>query len=127
LSQATWTKVHSLAADNGWRPFARASNLSVAVDMNLGDKKLKLDRPAAWDATHAAMAPAAASAFPALLYDFAPQRSAGQLPLAQPLNPQVGQWYAASCRWGGCHPPREPWVEWPGWLASTPRATDGAY
>ena len=40
------------------------------------------------------------TAFPALLYDFAPQRSAGQLPLAQPLTPQVGQWYAASCRWG---------------------------
>lgn len=119
-TQATWTKVHSLAPDNGWRPFARPSNLSVALDMNLGDKKLRLDRGGAWDAAHAAMAPTAASAFPALLYEFVPRRAAGEQPLARPLNPEVAEWYAGACRWGGCHPPREPWVEWPSWLASAP-------
>ena len=91
-----------------------------ALDMNLGDKKLRLDRGGAWDAAHAAMAPTAASAFPALLYEFVPRRAAGEQPLARPLNPEVAEWYAGACRWGGCHPPREPWVEWPSWLASAP-------
>ena len=41
LAHATWTKVHSNAADAGWRPFARPSNLTLALDMNLGDRKLR--------------------------------------------------------------------------------------
>ena len=38
LAHATWSKVHSNSLDNGWRPFAPPSNLTVVLDMNLGDK-----------------------------------------------------------------------------------------
>ncbi|KAL3930434.1 MAG: hypothetical protein SGPRY_001539, partial [Prymnesium sp.] len=55
LAHLTWTKVHSNAADSGWRPFAPPSNLTLALDMNLADKKLRKDIPAAWRHAHAAI------------------------------------------------------------------------
>ena len=121
LAHATWTKVHSLAwteaawsraawskagdvdedarTSGGWRFFAPPSNLSLAIDMNLRDRLLRRDPRGAWDATHAAMsATAGVTAFPALLYEWAPWRDGGARPFARPLNPHVARWYATSCR-----------------------------
>ena len=43
LAHATWSKVHSNSFDAGWRPFAPAGNLTLALDMNLGDRKVGRD------------------------------------------------------------------------------------
>lgn len=158
LAHATWSKVHSMSLDGGWRPFAPPGNLTLALDMNLGDKKLRraagasnrrpqrrwvtlgLSRQgfwlppvrwrrqlasdeggmAPWKRAAAAMAVATRrrSAFPPLLYEYDPRRTAGA-PLMRPLNPRVATLHYETCRWGGCHPPRnEPYVEWPAWGAS---------
>ena len=131
IAHATWSKVHSNAADNGWRPFAPPSNLTVVLDMNLGDKKLRAlaaesGSDAPWARAAAAMpmatsgsAYAAATAFPPLLYEYTPTRRAGSEPLMAPLNPRVAALHHTTCRWGGCHPSRgEAGLSWPAWLAS---------
>ena len=122
LAHATWTKVHSNSHDHGWRPFAPPSNLTLALDMNLGDKKLReLGAPRAWEAAAAAMRATTASTFPPLLYEYAPGRRAGESPLLIPLNRPVAELHHTACRWGGCHPSRDDgYVEWPAWQASAP-------
>ena len=128
LAHATWSKVHSNALDGGWRPFAAPGNLTVALDLNLGDKKIReLEPSVAWDRVAAAMGPTTRTALPPLLYAFDPARRTGELPLASPLNLRVASLHATGCRWGGCHPSRgEPAPEWPPWLHSAPWSTDGA-
>ena len=122
LAHATWTKVHSLAPDRGWRPFAPASNLTLALDVNLADKRLRERDPTAlWAEVDAATRSAErpATRFPPLLYAYAPDRAAGA-PLAAPRNEAVAAWHKQACPWGGCHPPRDG-VElrpWPGWRES---------
>ena len=106
LAHATWTKVHSNSADNGWRPFAPPANLSVVLDMNLGDKKLKRDLRGAWDTAARLMAPTRTTAFPPLLYSYAPARRMGDADMLRLLNPQVAALHFRTCRWGGCHPSR---------------------
>ena len=126
LAHATWSKVHANSLDAGWRPFAPPANLTVVLDMNLGDKKLRQlandhggDAP--WERAHAAMHSTTASAFPPLLYSYEPTRRAGSTQLMAPLNSRVAALHYGTCRWGGCHPSRgEPTVVWPAWLASAP-------
>jgi hypothetical protein len=122
LAHATWTKIHSHSVDNGWRPFAPPSNLTVVLDMNLGDKKVRQDVRGAWDHAQAVLGGAKhAPAFPPLLYDFDPRRPSGALPTVTPLNPKVAEMHAEVCRWGGCHPSRgEASPIWPGWAKSKP-------
>lgn len=132
LAHATWSKVHSNSLDNGWRPFAPPSNLSVVLDMNLGDKKLRqlvTDSGAAapWKRVAAVMGASAASLFPPLLYAYDPTRQAGSPLLMTALNPRVAELHHTTCRWGGCHPSRgEAAVQWPAWLASSSSMSVGA-
>lgn len=124
LAHATWSKVHSNSLDAGWRPFAPPSNLTIALDMNLGDKKLKAlasesSTSAPWERAAATMAVTRASAFPPLLYAYDPSRAAGEPRLLAPLNPRIAALHHGSCRWGGCHPSRsDGYVEWPAWQTS---------
>ncbi|KAL1522835.1 hypothetical protein AB1Y20_017804 [Prymnesium parvum] len=106
LAHLTWTKVHSNAADSGWRPFAPPSNLTLALDMNLGDKKLRKDLPGAWVRAHAVMGPSQSTSFPPLLYTYNPRRSAGDPVLVFSLNPDAARLHSTTCQWGGCHPSR---------------------
>ena len=130
LAHATWSKVHSNSFDNGWRPFAPPSNLSVVLDMNLGDKKLKQlaneqGVHAPWARASAVMAPSTSTAFPPLLYSYDPRRAFGSTHLLDALNPKIAALHHSTCRWGGCHPSRgdPPWpaeIVWPAWKASEP-------
>ena len=121
LAHATWSKIHSNSADNGWRPFAPPANLTVVLDMNLGDKKVRQDVRGAWDHAHTVLGRTGTSSFPPLLYDFDPHRPPGALPTATPLNPRVAEMHAEVCNWGGCHPSRgDASPVWPGWAASQP-------
>ena len=122
LAHATWSKVHSNSFDNGWRPFAPPSNLTVVLDMNLGDAKLrKLDAADAWERAASALRSTSSSAIPPLLYAYDPARSSGDASLATPLNPTVARYHYSTCRWGGCHPSRgEATLEWPRWRDSPP-------
>ncbi len=132
LAHATWSKVHSNALDNGWRPFAAPSNLTLVLDMNLGDKKAKalateLGPRVLWQRAAAALAPVTATAFPPLLFEFDPMRQAGDAQLMAALNPRVAKLHYRTCQWGGCHPSRgEAAVEWPAWLTSAPTASKEA-
>lgn len=118
LAHATWTKVHSNSADDGWRPFAPPANLTVALDMNLGDKKIRNDVRAAWDSAMKVVGATAATSFPPLLYDYSPERRTGE-ELLRPLNVEVAAMHHATCRWGGCHPSRgDASPVWPGWKES---------
>jgi len=90
-SKAAWSKAGDVDEDartsGGWRFFAPPSNLSLAVDMNLRDRLLRRDPRGAWDATHAAMsATAGVTAFPALLYEWAPRRNGAFRAAAQPTR-----------------------------------------
>jgi hypothetical protein len=126
LAHATWSKVHSNSFDNGWRPFAPPSNLTLVLDLNLGDKKLRQlasesGASAPWERAARVVTPMAKTAFPPLLYMYDPTRKEGEPTLLRALNPRVAALHYATCRWGGCHPSRgEASVEWPAWLASTP-------
>jgi hypothetical protein len=121
LAHATWTKVHSNSLDNGWRPFAPPSNLTLVLDMNLGDKKLREDRPGAWKRAATTLASTVTSSFPPLLFEFTPSRRAGDPTMLTPLNPAVAAMHQQACRWGGCHPSRaDGYIEWPGWRHSQP-------
>jgi len=121
LAHATWTKVHPNSADGGWRPFAPPSNLTVALDMNLGDRRLRQlaseqGAAAPWNRAHEAMRATRSTAFPPLLYSYDPTRRAGAPRLLEALNPAVAREHYATCRWGGCHPSRgEAAVEWRPW------------
>ena len=125
LAHATWTKVHSNSLDSGWRPFAPPSNLTVVLDMNLGDKKLRelakeLGFVEPWKRVSAIMGTDAPSAFPPLLYRYDPTRQSGSPVLMAALNPRVAELHFHTCRWGGCHPSRgEQAVGWPAWVASS--------
>uniref|UniRef100_A0A7S3EWY7 Hexosyltransferase n=1 Tax=Haptolina ericina TaxID=156174 RepID=A0A7S3EWY7_9EUKA len=121
LAHLTWTKVHSNAADDGWRPFASPSNLTLALDMNLGDKKIRRNTTGAWSRVHDAIQPTPSTTFPPLLYSFETTRRAGDARFATPLNLNDAALHYKTCRWGGCHPSRgEAWFEAPGWRASAP-------
>ena len=119
LAHLTWTKVHSNAADRGWRPFAAPSNTTLVLDMNLRDRKIRTNVSGAWASAHAVMAPTASSSFPPLLYAYDPMRQAGDAPFVVPLNPGAAAMHHETCRWGGCHPSRgEAVPTWPGWQSS---------
>ena len=122
LAHATWSKVHSNSFDNGWRPFAPPSNLTIVLDMNLGDKKLReLGAGKAWELAASAVRATRASTLPPLLYEYSPSRRAGGLPLLAPLNKRVAALHHETCRWGGCHPSRnDGYIEWPAWRDSAP-------
>jgi hypothetical protein len=75
------TQVHSNAADDGWRPFASPSNLTLALDMNLGDKKIRRNTTGAWSRVHDAIQPTPSTTFPPLLYSFETTRRAGPSPV----------------------------------------------
>ena len=126
LAHATWSKVHSNSFDAGWRLFAPPSNLTVVLDMNLGDKKLRQltaegGANAPWERAAAAIASTTSTAFPPLLYEYDPTRRAGSPQLLTSLNPDVAAHHYSTCRWGGCHPSRgEAAVSWPAWHASAP-------
>ena len=127
LAHATWTKVHSNSADNGWRPFAPPANLTVVLDMNLGDKKLRRDVRGAWETAAKLVAPTRATSFPPLMYSYSPTRRTGDVEMLRLLNPQVAALHHQTCRWGGCHPSRgeaSPMVE--SWQRSSEPSSQGS-
>ena len=76
---------------------------------------------APWRRAAAALARTHDSAFPPLLYEYNPQRRAGEAPMLVPKNARVAALHYGTCRWGGCHPSRgESSIEWPAWRASAP-------
>lgn len=120
LAHETWTKVHTLAPDRGWRPFAPAGNLTVVLNMNLADRRVRALGEAAWRTAHAEMGALRTSVLPPLLYQHHAARKLGEA-FATPRNPRVAAMHHTTCPWGGCHPPRGgPTPEWPGWRRSAP-------
>ena len=121
----TWLQTRSLSGVTFAPPLSPA-NLTVVLDMNLGDKKLRqlaseTSSEEPWTRAHAVMAATPTSAFPPLLYTFNPSRRDGEPHLLDALNSKVAALHHTTCRWGGCHPSRgEPAVEWLKWRSSAP-------